>query len=72
MDATPTGTLAHDERLLDLVDFKWLMAGLGWRVDLSRIRQDMTYAGECVLRGLSSELPLLRQRSQELLALLAH
>ena len=29
MATTATGTLAHDERFLDLVDFKWLMAGLG-------------------------------------------
>ena len=72
MDTTATRTLAHDERFIDLVDFKWLMAGLGWRVDLSRLQQDMAYAGECALRGLSSELPLLRERSQALLVLLAH
>jgi hypothetical protein len=56
-----------DESLLAMVDFKWLMVGLGWRVDLTRLRRDAAYLGECVRLGLSSELPLLRQRSAELL-----
>jgi hypothetical protein len=56
-----------DDSLLALVDFKWLMVGLGWRIDLTRLRRDAAYLGECVRLGLSSELPLLRQRSAELL-----
>src|SRR6202008_4291621 len=54
---------------LDLVDFKWLMAGRGWWVDLSRLQRDVTYAGECLQRGLSSGSELLRQRSVELMPL---
>jgi hypothetical protein len=61
MDATP----------LDLVSFKWLMAGRGWWVDLARLREDATYAGACVQRGLDSGLELLRQRSVELQSLLS-
>ncbi|HEV8314216.1 MAG TPA: hypothetical protein VGQ23_14205 [Burkholderiaceae bacterium] len=69
MDATAEDTLACDAMFLALVDFKWLMAGLGWWVDLSRLRRDTAYAGECARRGLSSESSVLRRRSQELLVL---
>ena len=52
-----------------MVDFKWLMAGLGWRVDLTRMRRDAAYLGECAQRGLASESALLRERSVDLLRL---
>lgn len=58
-----------DDGLLAMVDFKWLMAGLGWRVDLTRMRRDAAYLGECVQRGLASESTLLRERSVDLLLL---
>jgi hypothetical protein len=58
-----------DDGLLAMVDFKWLMAGLGWRVDLTRMRRDAAYLGECVQRGLASESGLLRERSVDLLRL---
>ena len=64
------GTEAGDT-FLDLVDFKWLMAGLGWWVDLSRVRRDAVYASECVQRGLASDSTLLHRRSVELLPLLS-
>ena len=70
MDATAEDTLACDTMFLDLVDFKWLMAGLGWWVDLSRLRRDIGYADACARRGLSSDSPVLQRRSRELLALL--
>lgn len=56
-----------DEHLLALVDFKWLMVGLGWRIDLSRLCRDAAYLGECARLGLTSDLPLLRQHAAELL-----
>jgi hypothetical protein len=59
-----------DAKLLDLVSFKWLMAGRGWWVDLPRLREDAAYATACVQRGLDSGLELLRQRSVELQPLL--
>ena len=60
----------HDSELLDLVSFKWLMAGIGWRVDLTRLRQDTDYARTCAQRGLDSGQALLGERSAELLAAL--
>jgi len=54
--------------LLDLVSFKWLMAGRGWWVDLPRMQRDEGYARICAQRGLESDHDLLRQRSAELLA----
>jgi hypothetical protein len=42
--------LSDDDRLL-LVDFKWLMAGLGVWIDLTRWRHDAAYARECVAQG---------------------
>jgi hypothetical protein len=56
-----------NKTLLDLVAFKWLMAGRGWWVDLSRLQQDRTYAAACAQRGLDTDVELLRQRSVELL-----
>lgn len=37
---------ALDERglMLEEVNFKWLMAGVGWWVDMSRFRSDPLYA----------------------------
>ena len=61
--------MAADDGLLTMVDFKWLMAGLGWRIDLTRMRRDAAYLGECAQRGLASESALLRERSVALLGL---
>ncbi|HXD39145.1 MAG TPA: hypothetical protein VN649_01180 [Ramlibacter sp.] len=58
-----------DDGLLAMVDFKWLMAGLGWRVVLTRMRRDAGYLGECAQRGLASGSALLRERSVDLLRL---
>ena len=65
-------SLSQDEVFVDLVSFKWLMAGLGWRVDLTRMRRDAAYARECAARGLSasSSSSLLQQRSRDLMGLL--
>jgi len=60
-----------DMSLLDLVSFKWLMAGKGWWVDVPRLQRDAGYAKVCAQRGLESDHSLLRQRSAELLAELA-
>jgi hypothetical protein len=64
MDTRLADRLARDDRLIDLVAFKWLMGGVGVRVDLSRLQRDFAR------RGMSSEFAVLRRRSQELLALL--
>ena len=71
MDARPAlAALSRDEVFVDLVSFKWLMAGVGCRIDLPRMRHDATYASECASRGLLAHSALLQQRSRELLALL--
>ena len=59
-----------DTELLDLVTFKWLMAGLGWRVDVSRLRKDAEYARACAQRGLESGQAVLVEQAAELLAAL--
>lgn len=55
---------------LNLVDFKWLMAGIGWWVDLPRLRNDKAYADECLQRALRSDSQFLQKHSVELLGLL--
>ena len=68
MNATDSDS---DATLLRLVSFKWLMAGRGWWVDLSRLRNDTAYARVCAQRGLDSGSELLRKCSVELLPLLS-
>ena len=63
-------TTGCDTELLDLVTFKWLMAGIGWRVDLPRLRKDPDYARVCAQRGLESGHSVLGERAAELLAAL--
>ncbi|NDZ18859.1 hypothetical protein C7T35_39525 [Variovorax sp. WS11] len=57
------------DRFLKLVDFKWLMAGIGWWVDLSRLQSDEAYIEECLQRALRSNSELLQARSVEMLGL---
>ena len=59
-----------DPELLELVAFKWLMAGIGWRVDVPRLRKDADYARVCAQRGLESGHPVLSEHAAELLAAL--
>ena len=61
-----------DTALLNLVSFKWLMAGQGWWVNLSRLQHDASYVRACAQCGLDSGHPLLQKRSAELLATLPH
>lgn len=57
----------RSEDLLLLVDFKWLMAGIGWWVDLTRWRRDEDYAHDCLARALESDNALLRERARHVL-----
>ena len=50
------------DRFLNLVDFQWLMAGVGWWIDLSRLQSDKAYIDECLQRALTSHSDLLRKR----------
>ena len=55
-----------DETFLKLVNFKWLMAGEGWRVSLNRLQSESGYINECLRRALASESELLRKLANEL------
>ena len=51
--------------LLAEVDFKWLMAGQGLRIDLPRprFRSDVVYAAKLISLALNSESFALRERA---------
>ncbi|HWP20932.1 MAG TPA: hypothetical protein VNO84_17515 [Burkholderiaceae bacterium] len=53
---------------LALVDFKWLMAGQGWWVDLSRMQRDEDYARACIECALGTDCEPLRERARALQA----
>jgi hypothetical protein len=55
--ASQTDTCAS---LLAEVDFKWLMAGQGLRIDLPRFRSDAVYAAKLLSLALDSESFALR------------
>ena len=69
---THTQAADGNNTFLNLVDFKWLMAGAGWWVNLSRLQRDRAYADECLQRALKSDSELLRERGTELLGLRLH
>ena len=52
--------------LLDLVDFKWLMAGLGHCIDLDRLQDDRAYLRDCLALAAGSDTSTLRQAAQRL------
>ncbi len=56
-----------EDSLLAMVDFKWLMAGLGWRVDPRRVRREAAFVGLCAGVGLDRVAGGLRRRRAELL-----
>ena len=56
-----TGTQADTcSSLLAEVDFKWLMAGQGLRIDLPRFRSDSVYAAGLIALALDSDSFVLR------------
>ncbi len=69
MNTTHTQGLEEHDAFLNLVDFKWLMAGVGWWVNLSRLQRDRNYIDECLQHALRSDSELLRTRSLRLLGL---
>ena len=52
--------------LLDLVDFKWLMAGEGHRIDLDRLRGDSPYIRGCLALAAGSRSATVRLAAQRL------
>lgn len=52
--------------LVDIIDFKWLMAGAGLDVHVERMQAEPAYACECLSRGACSDLRLLRDTARRL------
>ena len=53
-------------QLVEIIDFKWLMAGAGHRVHVERLQADRAYAGQCLALGAASPTPALRDAAQRL------
>jgi hypothetical protein len=62
------GHIDADAMLIDLVTFKWLMVGCGWRVNLSRLNEDTQYRRYWAERGIESGQRPLAELSETLLA----
>ena len=56
--------------LVEIIDFKWLMAGDGHRVHVERLQADPDDAGRCPAMGAASQTPALRDATQRLAAAL--
>lgn len=56
--------------VLPMVDFKWLMAGEGHRIDLSRLQQDRAYARGCIALANASTCSALREAGRRMSQLL--
>ncbi len=65
--ANPVRTLS----LVEIIDFKWLMAGDGRRVHVERLQADPAYARDCLQQGADSQIPALRECASRL-ALVLH
>lgn len=60
--------VTHAPDLLAWIDFKWLMAAEGRRVNLDRLQADPGYARACLSLGAASGSAPLRDRARRLLA----
>jgi hypothetical protein len=52
--------------LIEFIDFKWLMAGEGHRIDLGRLRSEAAYARGCLALAGGSTSATLRQAAGRL------
>ncbi|MBK6294193.1 MAG: hypothetical protein IPF55_07590 [Rhodoferax sp.] len=66
----PDTVIRPDARamLLAEVEFKWLMAGHGWWIDVARFERDPAYASELLQVAMASPSQALRDCANELLA----
>lgn len=55
------------EGLVAEVDFKWLMAGLGWWVDTPRLHSDPAYAAQLLSMAMASDSVAVRAAAAALL-----
>jgi hypothetical protein len=50
----------HAVALVDIIDFKWLMAHEGRHVNVERLQNDSAYARECLALADTSRTPALQ------------
>ena len=58
-------------QLVDIIDFKWLMAGEGHPVHVERLQSDTAYAARCLALAAASPNEALRTAALRLERLLA-
>ena len=56
--------------LVEIIDFKWLMAGDGHHVHVEHLQTDPVYAGECLALAARSRIAALRDTAARLAAAL--
>jgi len=64
-----TTTIEHAVPVLnvvDLVDFKWLMAGEGHHIDVARLQTDVAYARGCLALAGGSTSAVMRRVAVQL------
>ncbi len=66
MNSVIRHTAPSSPALVDIIDFKWLMAGDGHRVHVERLQTDRQYAGECLALAAASKVQPLREMAQRL------
>jgi hypothetical protein len=56
--------------LVEIIDFKWLMAGDGHHVHVERLQTDPAYACQCLALAATSRIAALRETARRLAATL--
>jgi hypothetical protein len=57
---------SREPNLVEIIDFKWLMGGLGHGVHVERMQADRAYARTCLLCGAGAAAPALRDAAHRL------
>jgi len=52
--------------LVEIIDFKWLMAGDGHRVHVQRLQAEPAYAAQCLALAAGSRISALRETAARL------
>jgi hypothetical protein len=53
-------------QLVDIIDFKWLMAHEGHHIHVERLQRDAVYAADCLQQAAGSSNESLRSAAQRL------
>jgi hypothetical protein len=61
-----TATEQRALSLVEIVDFKWLMAGDGHHVHVERLQADPAYAAQCLALAAGSRIAALRATAHRL------